>query len=131
MSPFSVTSTLAVSCSASLPSAEAPDKIVQHEELLEHRHALPLPAEFREQLSQPAPPRQVESERLREVLLGMGGGVRGDIVGQGGRDAPALEVYPLGVGDAVGLSHLAERAAEAPGARERPVVIEKGVAELV
>src|SRR5439155_24099302 len=113
------------------PSSEAPDKVVQHEELLEHRHALASPTELGEQLAHPPPPRHVEPERLGEVFLRVRSGVRSDVIRERGRDAPALEVDPLRVGDAVRLAHLPERPAEPPRPGERPVVIEEGVAQLV
>src|SRR2546427_8090490 len=51
------------------PPPQAPDEIAQHEELFEHRHALPLPPELAEKPSQPPPPRPVEPERLGETFL--------------------------------------------------------------
>src|SRR3989442_1279465 len=116
---------------SSAPSPEAPDVVVQHEELLEHRHAFAFPAELGEQLPQPTTSRHVEPERLGEILLRMRRGVRGDVVRERGSDAPALEVDPLRVGDAVRLAHLPERPPEPPGSGERPIVIEEGVPQFV
>src|SRR5882762_4475961 len=115
----------------SAPPSEAPDVVVQDKELLEHRHAFAFPAELGEQLAQPPPPRDVEPERLGEILLRVRRGVRGDVVRERGGDAPALEVDPLRVGDAVRLAHLSEGPPEPPGPGERPVVIEEGVPQLV
>src|SRR5256885_7158429 len=115
----------------SAPAPEAADQVVQHQKLLEHGHALALAPELREQLAQAAAPRDVEPKRLGEVLLGMRRGVGGDVVWEGGRHAATLEVDPLGVGHPVRLAHFAERAAEPSGARERPVVIQERVAQLV
>src|SRR5207302_3428599 len=50
---------------------------------------------------------------------------------QGGGYAAALEIDPLRIGHAVQLAHFPEGAAEPPRARERPVVIQKRVAELM
>src|SRR6266568_530443 len=69
----------------SLPTPQAPDVVMHHEELLEHRHALAL----------------------------------------------ALELHPLGVRHAVRLAYLAEGAPEPAGQRQRPMVVQVGVPELV
>src|SRR6185437_176206 len=61
----------------------------------------------------------------------MRGGVRRDVVGERGGDAPALEVDPLRVGHAVRLAHLPEGAPEPSGSRKRPIVIEEGMPQLV
>src|SRR5438034_7279190 len=58
-------------------------------------------------------------------------GVRRDVVRECGGDAPALEVDPLRVGDAVRLTHLPEGPPEPPGPRKRPIVIEEGMPQLV
>src|SRR5947207_3739384 len=58
-------------------------------------------------------------------------GVRRDVVRERGGDAPALEVDPLRVGDAVRLTHLPEGPPEPPGPRKRPIVIEEGMPQLV
>src|SRR5205823_13476787 len=101
---------------ASAPPPEASDEIVQHQELLEHRHALALAPELREQLAQPAAPRHVEPERFGEILLRVRRGVGGDVVRQGGRHAASLEIYLLGIRYAIHLSPFPESAAESPGA---------------
>src|SRR5947207_4215503 len=103
---------------ASAPPPEASDEIVQHQELLEHRHALALAPELREQLAQPAAPRYVEPERFGEILLGVGRGVGGDVVRQCRGHAAALEIDPLGIRHAIHLAYLPEAAAEPPGARK-------------
>src|SRR6266571_2783335 len=116
-------------CSA--PSPEAPDVVVQHQELLEHRHALAFAAELGEQLAQPPATRDVKTERLGEILLRVRRGVRGDVVRQGGGDTATLKVDPLRVGHAVRLAYLPEGPPESPGPGERPIVIEEGVPQLV
>src|SRR5437667_2722682 len=120
-----------VSSRGSAPSPEAPDVVVQHQELLEHRHAFAFAPELREQLAQPPATRDVKPERLSEVLLRVRRGVRGDVVREGGGDAAALEVHPLRVGHAVCLAYLPEGPPESPGPGERPIVIEEGVPQLV
>src|SRR5439155_302161 len=67
----------------------------------------------------------------REILLRVRRGVRGDVVREGGGDAPALEVDPLRVGDAIRLAHLSEGPPEPAGPGERPIVIEERVPQLV
>src|SRR5256885_13205386 len=115
----------------SAPAPEAADQVVQHQKLLEHRHALALAPELREQLAQAPAPRDVEPKRLGKVLLGMRRGVGGDVVGERGGHAATLEVHPFGVGHTVRLAHFAERAAEPSRARERPVVVQERVSQLV
>src|SRR5438309_11557933 len=51
-----------VSSRGSAPSPEAPDVVVQHQELLEHRHAFAFPAELCEQPASPPTPRHIEPE---------------------------------------------------------------------
>src|SRR5213082_3037884 len=109
--------------SNSAPSPEAADQVVQHQELLEHRHTLALPAELREQFAQAAPPRDVEPERFCKILLGVRRRIGGHVIGERGRHTAPLEVHPLGVGHPVRLAHLAEGATEASGPGERPIVI--------
>src|SRR6185503_10896568 len=79
------------------PPPEAPHVVPQQQELLEDRHTLPFSPKLREQLAQTPAARDVVPERLREVLLRIGGGVGRDVVGKGRRDATTLEVHPLGV----------------------------------
>ncbi len=61
----------------------------------------------------------------------MRGRVRAHVVGQRRRDPPPLEIHPVLIRDAVGFAHLAERAAEPAAPRPGPVMIEKGVPQLV
>src|SRR5213592_4061421 len=80
---------------------------------------------------QPPTTRDVEPERLGEILLRVRRGVRGDVVRQGGGDTATLEVDPFRVGHAVRLAYLPEGPPESPGPGERPIVIEEGVPQLV
>src|SRR5260370_8266711 len=120
-----------VSSRGSAPSPEAPDVIVQHQKLLEHRHALAFAPELGEQLAQPPATRDVEPERLGESALRVSRGVRSDVVRERGGDAATLEVDPFRVGHAVRLAYLPEGPSESPGPGERPIVIEEGVPQLV
>src|SRR5258708_8632162 len=86
-----------VSSRGSAPSPEAPDVIVQHQKLLEHRHALAFAPELGEQLAQPPATRDVEPERLGEILLRVRRGVRSYAILQRGGDAATLEVDPFQV----------------------------------
>src|SRR5213078_3120956 len=77
--------------SHSAPPPETPNVVVQHEELLEHRHPFALPPELREQLAQPSPPGDVEPEGLGKILLRMGGGVGRHVIWQRRGDTATLE----------------------------------------
>src|SRR5204863_2946812 len=110
---------------SSAPPPQAAHVVVQHQEFLEHHHALALAAEFTEQLPQAAAPGHVEPERLGEVFLWMCAGVATHEVGERGGDAAPLEIHPVLIRHPVRLAHLAEGAAEAPGAGPGPVMIEE------
>src|SRR3989442_11070248 len=58
-------------------------------------------------------------------------GIRAHVVGQRRRDAAALEVHPVLVGDPVRFPDLSELAPESTRTGPRPVMIEETVAQLV